>query len=370
MLSRRQALSGSAAVTGALAASLLGPRASGASTIPATLASWLGGPAGARIPYGSCVRPDPMDTEIDYRRTLKTYCQQLTPEGGLFWGYLRPTREEFKFDFGDRVLAFADANGMTMRGHTLVWYDAMPSWTENIRGAAEAERELVTHIERVVSHYRGRIKTWHVVNEPIDDVKWGAVPGLRPNIWLQNLGENYIDIAFRTAHRVDPSAELLINEHGIEGIDPVSPKRREAYLTLIRRLLDRGVPIHGVGLQGHILGKYLIDRDGMYNFVSEIRGLGLSVHVTELDVIDHDLPADTVVRDTIVAGRTYDFLESIFAASRPSAVATWGITDRYTWISGNFKRKDGLPNRPLPFDDSYRPKLMWNVIEHFCQPAA
>ena len=204
-----------------------------------------------------------------------------------------------------------------MRGHTLVWYDAMPSWTEEIRGAAEAERELVTHIERVVSHYRGRIKTWHVVNEPIDDVKWGAVPGLRPNVWLTNLGENYIDLAFRTAHRVDPAAELLINEHGIEGIDPVSPKRRQAYLTLIRSLLDRGVPIHGVGLQGHILGKYLIDRDGMYNFVSEIRSLGLSVHVTELDVIDHDLPAAIAVRDTIVAGRTYDFLEAIFAAKPP-----------------------------------------------------
>lgn len=370
MLSRRQALSGTGAMAGALAAGLLGPRATGAATIPATLASWLGGPTGARIPYGSCVRPDPMDTEIDYRRLLQTYCQQLTPEGGLFWAYLRPTREQFRFDFGDRVLAFADANGMTMRGHTLVWYDAMPSWTENIRGAAEAERELVTHIERVMSHYRGRIKTWHVVNEPIDDVKWGTAPGLRPNIWLQNLGENYIDLAFRTAHRVDPAAELLINEHGIEGTDPSSPKRRQAYLTLIRNLLDRGVPLHGVGLQGHILGQYLIDRDGMYNFVSEIRGLGLSVHVTELDIIDSDLPAAIPVRDAIIAGRTYDFLEAIFAAMRPSVVATWGITDRYTWISGGiFKRKDGLLNRPLPFDESCRPKLMWDVIEHFCQSA-
>ena len=113
------------------------------------------------------------------------------------------------------MLAFADANEMTMRGHTLVWYGAMPSWTKDIGSAAEAERELSIHIERVVSRYRGKIKTWHVVNEPIDDAK-GAVAGLRPSIWLQRLGAKYIDTAFRLAHQADPAAELLINEYDIE----------------------------------------------------------------------------------------------------------------------------------------------------------
>ena len=102
----------------------------------------------------------------------------MTPEGGLYWENIRPTKQEFKFDYPDRVLAFADANGIEMRGHTLVWYGAMPDWTKQIRGAAEAERELTNHIEHVVSRYRGKIKTWHVVNEPIDDSK-GAVPPLR-----------------------------------------------------------------------------------------------------------------------------------------------------------------------------------------------
>ena len=95
----------------------------------------------------------------------------MTPEGGLYWENIRPTKQEFKFDYPDRVLAFADANGIEMRGHTLVWYGAMPDWTKQIRGAAEAERELTNHIEHVVSRYRGKIKTWHVVNEPIDDSK-------------------------------------------------------------------------------------------------------------------------------------------------------------------------------------------------------
>jgi endo-1,4-beta-xylanase len=356
MLSRRRALNlaGTTAV-GAFAAGVLRPHAARAA----------GGLRPGRIPYGACVRPVPLQQEIDYRTAIQTYCQELTPEGGLFWGYLRPARDQFKFDFADGILAFCEANEMTMRGHTLVWYGAMPDWTKSISTAAEAERELTTHIERVVGRYRGKIKTWHVVNEPIDDSK-GEVPGLRPSVWLDNLGDRYIDIAFRTAHAVDPAAELVINEYDIECLDGTSSKRREAYLKLIRDLVARGVPLHGVGLQGHIKGKYAIDRDGVHDFVTAVRALGLKVHVTELDVIDYDLPGAIAVRDAMVASRAYDFLDAISAAARPSVIATWGITDRYTWMPVWYKRKDGLPNRPLPLDADCKPKPLWNVIDYFC----
>lgn len=351
MLSRRRALTLTA--TAAAATGILG-RAARAATIKP-----------GRIPYGACVRLAPLQQELDYRTTILTNCQELTPEGGLFWGYMRPARDQFKFDFADAVLAFCEANEMTMRGHTLVWYGAMPDWTKSISSAAEAEHELTNHIERVVGRYRGKIKTWHVVNEAIDESK-GEVPGLRPNVWLQYLGDKYIDFAFRTAHAVDPTAQLVINDYDIECLDGTSPKRREAFLKLIRDLVGRGVPLHGVGLQGHIKGKYGIDRDGVYDFVSAVRALGLSVHVTELDVIDHELPGPIAVRDAIVAARAYDFLEPVCAAVRPQLIGTWGITDRYTWVPTWFKRKDGLPNRPLPFDADCKPKPLWNVVDYFC----
>jgi endo-1,4-beta-xylanase len=121
---------------------------------------------------------------------------------------VRPTAAQFRFDFADTLLAFAEANNMTMVGHTPVWYGAMPDWTKDIEGAADAERAMTEHIERVVGRYRGKIKAWHVVNEPIDEAK-GDVPGLRPSLWLANLGEKYIDMAFRIAHRVDPAAKLF-----------------------------------------------------------------------------------------------------------------------------------------------------------------
>lgn len=319
-----------------------------------------------RIPYGACVNIAPLQKDPRYSNALETYCQQLTPEGGLYWFDLRPNRDQFNFDIADKLLAFAEANEMTMRGHTLVWHGAMPEWTTEIGSPAEAERELTTHIERVVSRYRGKIKTWHVVNEPIDDAK-GSVAGLRHSIWLQYLGPKYIDMAFRLAHQVDASAELLLNEYDIECVGDSFLARRQALLTLVRELLARGVPLHGVGLQGHIQGKCQIDDAGLYNFVLEIKSLGLSVHVTELDVSDKDLPAPVSVRDAVVATRAYDFLNSIFAGIRPSVITTWGITDRYTWMPMWNKRADGLINRPLPLDEFYRPKPLWSVIDHFCR---
>jgi endo-1,4-beta-xylanase len=353
MLSRRRLLTTTAAAAGAAATGVLGHAAQAASI------------KRGRIPYGACVRAVPLQQELDYRTTILNNCQELTPEGDLVWAHLRPTRDQFNFDFADRIMAFCEANEMTMRGHTLAWYGAMPDWTKEISSAAEAEHELTYHIERVVGRYRGKIKTWHVVNEAIDETK-GEVPGLRPNVWLQYLGDKYIDLAFRTAHAVDPSAHLVINEFEIESLDGTAGKRRQAFLKLIRDLLGRGVPLHGVGLQGHINGKYDIDRDGLYDFVTALRGLGVSVDVTELDVVDNELPGPIAVRDAIIASRAYDFLEPICAAIRPQLIATWGVTDRYTWVPIFFKRSDGLPNRPLPFDADYKPKPLWNVVDYFC----
>jgi endo-1,4-beta-xylanase len=358
MLSRRRAISGTASLLAALAAGARGTIGAGAA---ANAAHRRG-----RIPYGSCVRPQLLHQDAAYSETIIKYCQQVTPEGDLNWTDVRPNRDQFKFDFVDEVLAFAEANGMTMRGNTLVWYAAMPDWTKQIGNAAEAERELTIHIERVVSRYRGRIKTWHVVNEPIDDPVKGKAAALRPSIWLQHLGDRYIDLAFRLAHQADPSAELLLNEYDIETVDENAQLRRQALLALARDLLARGVPLHGVGLQGHLTGHSRIDRDGLSQLVAEFRSLGLSVHITELDVADEDLPAQPSVRDAVVATRAFDFLEAIFAATRPAAILTWGITDRYSWIPMWHKRPDGMINRPLPFDENYRPKPLWFVVDYFC----
>jgi endo-1,4-beta-xylanase len=320
--------------------------------------------ARTRLPLGAAVRDDPLEKEADYRDAIIRHCSQIVGEGGLKWYDLRPSRERFVYDRPDRQLAFATANGMTLRGHTLVWYGAMPDWTKSISSAAEAEREMVGHIEQVMGRYRGRIKSWDVVNEAIPDEP-ASRSDIRPSIWQQRLGESHIALALRTAARVDPQAQLVINEYDIEFVGPRFRRKREAFLRLLRDLKLRNVPLHAVGLQGHLRAEIPIDKEGLSAFIAECQTMGLQVLVTELDVVDEKLPGPPEVRDILAASRVYDFLDAVRAGSPIDSILTWGITDRYTWVPLYFKRADGLENRPLPLDRDYRPKPMLRVIEHF-----
>lgn len=323
-------------------------------------------PAVGVVPYGAAVRDDPLANEPDYRAALARHCRQIVGEGGLKWFDVRPTREQFVFDRPDRQIDFAARNGMELRGHTLVWYGAMPDWTKTIGTAAEAERELSAHIERVMSRYKGRIRSWDVINEPIPDDP-ASRSDIRPSIWQQRLGESHIAMALRAAARIDPGAQLVMNEYDIEFVGPRFRRKREAFLRLIRDLKLRNVPLHAIGFQGHLRGDLAIDKDGVSAFVAECRAMGLEVLVTELDVIDDKLPGPPEVRDILVASRAYDFLDAIASVKRPAAILSWGITDRHTWVPTYFRRSDGFRNRPLPLDEDYRPKPLMQVIEHFAR---
>jgi endo-1,4-beta-xylanase len=318
------------------------------------------------VPYGAAVRDDALANEPDYRAALAQHCRQIVGEGGLKWFDIRPTREQFVFDRPDRQIEFAARNGMELRGHTLAWYGAMPDWTRTIGSAAEAERELTGHIERVMGRYKGRIKSWDVINEPIPDDP-ASRSDIRPSIWQQRLGEAHIAMALRTAARTDPNAQLVINEYDIEFVGPVFRRKREAFLRLIRDLKLRNVPLHAVGFQAHLRSHLAIDREGVSAFVTECKAMGLDVLVTELDVIDDKLPGTPEVRDILVAAQAYDFLSSVASVSRPTAILTWGITDKHTWVPTYFRRSDGFRNRPLPLDENYRPKPLMRVIEHFAR---
>ena len=338
-----------------------------ASTVPLTLGSpALAVPASPwSIPYGAAVTPGYLDDEPAFRAAILRWCATVTPEGALKWAVIRRVRDRFDFEEGDRYVAFAARNGLIARGHCLVWAEAMPDWTRSI-GQAEAEPLLVDHIQRVVGRYAGRIDSWDVVNEPMapDGTTVGA---LRPSVWLNQLGPRYIDIAFRTAAAADPKATLVINEYDLGYDTPASHAKRDGFLALVRDLVGRGVPVHAVGLQGHLHGERRIDRAGLSAFVAAVAALGLAVYVTELDVIDDKLPGPPEERDRAAAAQATTFLGAVFDAARPRAVLTWGITDAHTWVPMYYRRADGLPNRPLPLDAAYREKPLMAVIERFCR---
>jgi endo-1,4-beta-xylanase len=319
---------------------------------------------GKLIPYGALVRSEPLLSDPLYRAAVRAHCQMIAPENEMTWPELRPGRAQFRFEKVDGIVDFARASGMEIRGHALAARGAMPAWTDDIRDRADAERELVNHVETVMSRYRGVISSWDVVDAPLaewpeDDVSF------RPSIWASRLRADYLPIALRTAAAADPQARLVINEYDLEFRGPRFVARRHALIGLLRSLRDRGVPLHAVGLQAHLFADRVIDRDGLQELLAEIAKLKLDVLITELDVIDYELPGQSLERDARVADLAADFLQAVSEVVRPTAILSCGLSDRYSWVPGYFKRPDGLANRPLPFDADFKPKPLFDVIEAF-----
>jgi len=320
--------------------------------------------AAGLIPYGSAVRAGALESDASYRAAIIGNCEMIVAEGEMKWGDIRPTRGEYRFEKADAIIDFARQNRIEVRGHTLAWYGGLPAWTEDISSPAEAERELVDHIRTVVSRYRGVIPSWDVVNEPLVDVPQDAT-SLRPCVWTRQLGAAYLPIALRTTAAVDPDARLVVNEYDIEFKGARFAAKRKALLQLLRSLREKDVPLHGVGLQAHLFADRAIDRDGLQQFLLQIAELKLDVLVTELDVVDYELPGKISARDALVAEKAREFLLAVSEVVRPKAILTWGLSDRYTWVPIYFKRPDGMPNRPLPLDAELKRKPLFDVIDEF-----
>jgi endo-1,4-beta-xylanase len=316
------------------------------------------------IPYGAAVRAGSLASDASYRAAIASTCQIIVPEGEMKWADVHPARDEYRFENADALVDFARQNRIEIRGHTLAWYGALPAWTSEISSRAEAERELVDHIETVVSRYRGVIPSWDVVNEPLVDWPQDRF-SLRSSIWMNRLGPEYLPIALRTTAAVDPDTKLVLNEYDVEFSGARFAARRKALVQLLNWLRERDVPLHAVGLQAHLFADRTIDRDGFQEFLAQIVDLKLDILITELDVVDYSLPGKIDERDALVAAMAGRFLETVCEVVRPKAILTWGLSDRYSWVPTYFKRADGMPNRPLPLDSEFKPKPMFDVIEEF-----
>lgn len=316
------------------------------------------------VPFGGAVYLPDLEADPQLGKALIAYCQRITPVNELKWIYSRPSPEVFDFAASDRIADFARANALAMHGHTLVWHAELPDWVGKLSRGAEAERALEQHFVTMMQRYGDVIRSWDVVNEVIPDVV-RRPDDRRDSRWRTLLGEDYIAQAFRLAHQIDPEALLVINEYDVEFAADYSPAKRRAFAHLVRELVEDDVPVHAVGLQAHLRGGVAIASEELAEFVAEMRQLGLKVLVTELDVIDTDLPGPVELRDALIAAQVEEFLEAVTASGPLDSITSWGLTDKFTWIRWAFKRSDGLGHRPLPFDENYRPKPMFDVIERF-----
>ena len=288
----------------------------------------------------------------------------MVGESEFKFGPLRPSPTTYFFDDADYLAAFAAANGMKLRGHNFVWHRQLPGWFASYVTPANAERVLMEHIEKVGGRYAGKVHSWDVVNEAVQ-VSDGLAGGFRNSPWQKVLGgggdvPKYIEVAFRTARRVDPGALLVYNDYGIEGEDEASAKKRAAVMGLLRAMQAKGVPVDGLGVQSHISavgkdGKVPVYGAGLMRMLEEVRKMGLKVLVTEMDVNDRYVGAEVGRRDAAVAAMYGNYLGTVLADPAVIAVLTWGITDKYTWLNGEDARTDGEKERPLPFDAMMQP---------------
>ncbi|TQJ37545.1 non-reducing end alpha-L-arabinofuranosidase family hydrolase [Streptomyces sp. SLBN-115] len=323
-----------ASVLGLLAATVLATpgTATGAPDAPeAVRASTLGAQAAQSGRYfGTAVAAGRLG-DGTYTGILDREFNSVTPENEMKWDTIEPSRGSFNFGPGDQIVNRATSHGQRMRGHTLVWHSQLPGWVSSIRDAGTLRGVMNNHITTVMTHYKGRIHSWDVVNEAFAD---GSSGGLRSSVFRDVLGDGFLEQAFRTARAADPAAKLCYNDYNIE--DWNAAKTQGVY-RMVRDFKARGVPIDCVGLQAHFGAGG--PPGSFQTTLSSFAALGVDVQITELDIAQ---ASPTAYANTVRA---------CMNVTRCTGITVWGIRDSDSWRSGE---------NPLLFDRNGNKKPAYN----------
>ncbi|MEU9886699.1 endo-1,4-beta-xylanase [Sphaerisporangium sp. NPDC051011] len=321
---RRALIAGTLGVLGTITAlTLPAPSDAAASTLGAAAAQ------SGRY-FGTAINAGKLNDSA-YTTIANREFNMVTAENEMKIDATEPSRGQFNFTNGDRVHNWAVQNGKQVRGHTLAWHSQQPGWMQSLSGSA-LRQAMIDHINGVMAHYKGKIYAWDVVNEAFDDGSGG-----RRDSNLQRTGNDWIEVAFRTARAADPAAELCYNDYNI---DNWTWAKTQGVYNMVRDFKSRGVPIDCVGLQAHFNSgsPYPSNfRTTLQNFAA----LGVDVAITELDIQGASATTYTNV--------TNDCL----AVPRCVGITTWGVRDSDSWRSGD---------TPLLFDGNGNKKAAYTSV--------
>jgi endo-1,4-beta-xylanase len=279
--------------------------------------------------YGAAIAA-PKLNEAAYTTIASREFNMVTAENEMKIDATEPNPNQFTFTNGDRVFNWAVQNGKQVRGHTLAWHGQQPVWMQNLSGGA-LRNAMINHINGVLAHYRGRMAYWDVVNEAFAD--GGSA---RRDSNLQRTGNDWIEVAFRTARAADPGTKLCYNDFNIEDWNA---GKTQAVFQMVRDFKNRGVPIDCVGFQAHF------GSGGMpANFqttLSNFAGLGVDVAITELDIAQ--APANAYTNVT----------RACMNVPRCVGITVWGVRDNDSWRSGE---------NPILFDAGGNKKAAYNAV--------
>lgn len=365
---------------------------------------------------GAAVRADnvrrTLEEVLKDTAVVKEQFNQISPENDLKWALIHPRPGPDGYDFGpaDAFVNFGLSNNMYIVGHTLVWHGQTPNWVFagtnqppeatnappasvadtnapgtnapggrgfgrgpgggfgrfGFSGPRASREELLErmreHIHTVVGRYKGKIKSWDVVNEAISD---GGTNVLRNSLWLEIIGPDFIAKAFEYAHEADPDAILRYNDYGLE-----NPSKRRKLITLIKSLQEQKVPVMAIGSQTHV-SVSSPSFEGMDQTLTELETLGLPIHITELDVNSaqggqRTTGADIASNAATTQGGLVDeasqrlsneyanlFRAFIKHKNSVKVVTFWGVNDGVSW------RANG---KPLLFDGNNQPKPAFDAV--------
>lgn len=211
---------------------------------------------------------------------IKKHFNSLTSEDVMRPMLLQPRKGRFVWRDADEVVDYAQRNGMQVRGNSLIRYDQMPDWMcfdgERVTSKDSLLSRMRSHIQTVMHRYKGKVYCWDVVSNAVAD---DTTIILRQNTWLYQIaGDEYVEYAFRCAHEADSTALLFYNDYNLN-----RPDKLERTCQMLQRLIDKGVHIDGVGMQGH-WSLYEPTREQLETAIARFRSMGLQVHITQLDV--------------------------------------------------------------------------------------
>ena len=307
---------------------------------------------------------------------VKLIAQQFnaaTPENIMKSGLIHPAWDRYNFEPADKMVAFCKKYNLELNGHTLIWHSQLPQFVTNMKDKDSLKQFFVNHINTVASRYDGKIASWDVVNEALEED--GT---MRKSIFLRLLGEDYVVEAFRLAQKATPNAKLYYNDYNIE-----QPKKRAGAIALIKKIQAAGVRIDGVGIQGHWRA-YNVPLKDIEESIREFSALGIKVMFTELDLGVLPNPWDGDAAD-VNKKAEYDAKMNPYANGLPDSmqvkltkgysdlfklllkykenitrVTFWGVHDGQSWLNGWPIR--GRTNYPLLFDRSLKPKPAYDAV--------
>jgi endo-1,4-beta-xylanase len=282
-----------------------------------------------------------------YSAALVSDFNFVTSENAMKWDATEPSPGHFDFAGGDALVAFAEAHNMSVKLHTLVWGEQLPSWVAN----TDVRQSMLNHIAGVVTHYKGRAQYIDVINEVIDD-KPGSKDGMKSTLFQDRLGRSFVEDAFRAAHKIDPDALLVANDYGVEQLSDKSQR----FYDMMAYLVSRKVPVHGVGFQCHFDGSEKMG--DIANNMQRLADLGLFILVSELDVQYKKFPGDEAAK-LQAQGYFYKKVVTVCMAQQAcKGVSTWGVMDSQSWLLTQVAPDE----KPLLLDNNFNRKPAWSGV--------